>query len=160
MSIMSVVCLSDRGLSDGPIPRPEQSYCLWCVIVCDVKTWRMWRPWPASGCCARQNNVWWCIRKVKLSLYTEIINKMCAIDQYFSFTYLFQIRRVSALLCFHDQGDLMFLVNTQHIQKSFITPCIMQQFTCDEPFMNVLYIYLKTLNLPDDGVGVETSAWN
>jgi hypothetical protein len=27
--------LSGRGLCDGPIPRPEESYRLWCVIVCD-----------------------------------------------------------------------------------------------------------------------------
>jgi hypothetical protein len=27
--------LSSRGLCDGPIPRPEESYRLWCVIVCD-----------------------------------------------------------------------------------------------------------------------------
>jgi hypothetical protein len=31
--------LSDRGLCDGPIPRPEESYRLWCVSECDqVKT--------------------------------------------------------------------------------------------------------------------------
>jgi hypothetical protein len=23
------------GLCDGPIPRPEESYQLWCAIVCD-----------------------------------------------------------------------------------------------------------------------------
>jgi hypothetical protein len=27
--------LSGRGLCDGPIPRPEESYRLWCVTVCD-----------------------------------------------------------------------------------------------------------------------------
>jgi hypothetical protein len=36
---MSVCCeccvLSGRGLCDGPIPRAEESYRLWCVIVCD-----------------------------------------------------------------------------------------------------------------------------
>jgi hypothetical protein len=36
---MDVCCeccvLSGRGLYDGPIPRPEESYHLWCVIVCD-----------------------------------------------------------------------------------------------------------------------------
>jgi hypothetical protein len=35
-----VVCckccvLSGRGLCDGPITRPEESYRLWCIIVCD-----------------------------------------------------------------------------------------------------------------------------
>jgi hypothetical protein len=27
--------LSDRVLCDGPITRPEESYRLWCVLVCD-----------------------------------------------------------------------------------------------------------------------------
>jgi hypothetical protein len=27
--------LSGRGLCDGPIPRPEDSYRLWCVSECD-----------------------------------------------------------------------------------------------------------------------------
>jgi hypothetical protein len=29
------VFLSGRGLCDGPIPRPEESYRLWCVSECD-----------------------------------------------------------------------------------------------------------------------------
>jgi hypothetical protein len=52
---MSVsVVLSCRGLCDGPIPSPEESYRLWCVIVCDLETLRLTRPWPALGCCARE----------------------------------------------------------------------------------------------------------
>ena len=39
---MSVCCeccmLSDRGLCYGLIPRPEESYRLWSVIVCDPQT--------------------------------------------------------------------------------------------------------------------------
>jgi hypothetical protein len=38
LSLVSVVCLSDRGLCDGPIPRPEESYLLRCVTVCDLET--------------------------------------------------------------------------------------------------------------------------
>jgi hypothetical protein len=33
LSVVSVVCLSDRGLCDGLITRPEESYRLWCVLV-------------------------------------------------------------------------------------------------------------------------------
>jgi hypothetical protein len=54
---MSVSCkcfvLSGRGLCDGPITCPEKSKRLWCVIVCDLETSRMRRPWPALGCTAR-----------------------------------------------------------------------------------------------------------
>jgi hypothetical protein len=59
---MSVCCercvLSGRGLCDGLIPRPEESYRLWCVVVCDLGTSRRRRPWPTGGwgggCCARK----------------------------------------------------------------------------------------------------------
>ena len=30
--------LSGRGLCDGLITRPEKSYRLWCVVVCDQET--------------------------------------------------------------------------------------------------------------------------
>jgi len=50
---MDVCCeccvLSGRGLCDELITRPEMSYRLWCVVVCDLETSRMRRPWPAMG---------------------------------------------------------------------------------------------------------------
>jgi hypothetical protein len=36
--------LSGRGLCDELITRPEESYRLWCVVVCDLETSRMRRP--------------------------------------------------------------------------------------------------------------------
>jgi len=39
---MSVCCeccvLSGRGLCDELIPRPEESYRLWCVVACDLES--------------------------------------------------------------------------------------------------------------------------
>jgi len=50
MSVYVECCvLSGRGLCDGPITRPEKSYRLCCVVVCDQETSRMRRPWPALG---------------------------------------------------------------------------------------------------------------
>jgi len=50
---MSVCCeccvLWGRGLCDWLITRPEASYRLWCVVVCDLGTSIMNRPWPALG---------------------------------------------------------------------------------------------------------------
>ena len=38
MSICCECCvLSDRGLCDELITRPEESYRLWCVVVCDLE---------------------------------------------------------------------------------------------------------------------------
>jgi len=41
--------LSGRGLCDGLITRPEESYRPWCVVVCDLETSRTRRPCPALG---------------------------------------------------------------------------------------------------------------
>jgi len=37
--------LSGRGLCDELIIRPEESYRLWCVVVCDLETSRMGAPY-------------------------------------------------------------------------------------------------------------------
>jgi len=47
--------LSGRGLCDELITRPEESYRLWRVVVCDLETLRMRRPWPALGRSATGN---------------------------------------------------------------------------------------------------------
>jgi hypothetical protein len=54
---MSVCCeycvLSGRGLCDKLITRPEDSYRLWRVVVCDLETSWMRRSWPNGGCRAK-----------------------------------------------------------------------------------------------------------
>jgi len=48
MSLCCECCvLSGRGLCDELITRPEESYRLWFVVVCDLETSWMRRPWPA-----------------------------------------------------------------------------------------------------------------
>ena len=41
--------LSGRGLCDELITRPDESYRLWCVVVCDLETLKMRRSWSALG---------------------------------------------------------------------------------------------------------------
>ena len=41
--------LSGRGLCDELITRPEESYQMRCVVVCDLETSSMRRPWHALG---------------------------------------------------------------------------------------------------------------
>ena len=36
------------------ITRPEESYWLWCVVVCDLETSWIRRPWPTGGCRAEK----------------------------------------------------------------------------------------------------------
>jgi hypothetical protein len=44
--------LSDRGLCDELVTRPQESNRLCCVIVSDLETSWMRRPWPIGSCCA------------------------------------------------------------------------------------------------------------
>jgi hypothetical protein len=45
--------LSGRGLCEELITCPEESHRLWCVVVCDLETLWMRRPWPTGGCRAK-----------------------------------------------------------------------------------------------------------
>jgi len=45
--------LSGRGLCDELITRPEESYRMCCVVVCDLETSWMRRPCPTGGCRAK-----------------------------------------------------------------------------------------------------------
>ena len=50
---MSVSCgcwvLYSRGLWNELLTCPEESYRLWCVVVCDLETSRMGKTWPSLG---------------------------------------------------------------------------------------------------------------
>ena len=46
MSVRCECCvLSGRGLCDELITRPEESYRLWCIVVCDLETSRIGAPY-------------------------------------------------------------------------------------------------------------------
>ena len=45
---------SGRCVFGGPIIHPEESYRLWCLIMCDLKTSVVSKSWPALGCCAKK----------------------------------------------------------------------------------------------------------
>jgi hypothetical protein len=81
--------LSGRGLCDELITRPEESYRLWCVVVCDLETSRMRTPWPSLGRSATA--------KKKETYFTDRSQKI-----YFSY---FKSRHVTScprlLLCFN-----------------------------------------------------------
>jgi len=62
--------LSGRGLCDGLITRPEESYRLGCVVVCDLETSRMRRPWPALGRSATGRKKIW---KVVLLMFQDTV---------------------------------------------------------------------------------------
>jgi len=69
--------LPGRCLCDELITRPEESYRMWCVVVCDQETSRMRRPWPAIGRSATEKNLY---LKVSLKFWnTKVVamRKLC-----------------------------------------------------------------------------------
>ena len=66
--------LSSRGLCVGLITRPEESYRLWCVIVCDLESSRKRRPWPSGGC--RAKNKLTNKQHIYIKLYKSLIFKV------------------------------------------------------------------------------------
>jgi len=70
--------LSGRGLCDELITRPEESYRLRCVAVCDLETSRMRRPWPALGRSATKKGKKSCKNKE-----FDIMNARCNHEDYY-----------------------------------------------------------------------------
>ena len=62
---MSVCCeccvFSGRGLCDGPIPRPDDSYWVCCVVLCDLETSWIRRLWPTGGAVKPKTNKQTCM---------------------------------------------------------------------------------------------------
>ena len=46
--------LIGRGHWHELITRPEETYRVWCVVFCDLVTWRMRRHWPALAAASRK----------------------------------------------------------------------------------------------------------
>ena len=86
MFVCSECCvLSGRGLCDELITRPEESYRLWCVVVCDLETSWMRRPWPTGGCCVKKKQtnkqtVWREWRLLHSSKWSRSHLQKCLID--------------------------------------------------------------------------------
>jgi hypothetical protein len=79
---MSVCCeccvLSGRDLCDELITRPEESYRLWRVVVCDLETSLMRGPWPTGGCRAKR-------KKEKHTVYPFVRNQVSASKPFVGF---------------------------------------------------------------------------
>jgi hypothetical protein len=52
LSVVKVVCCQVEVSASGLITRPEESCRLWCVVVCDLETSWIRRPWPTGGAVA------------------------------------------------------------------------------------------------------------
>ena len=82
--VMDVCCdcrvLSGRGLCDELMTRPQESYRLWFIVVCDLEISRMRRPWPTGGFRAKnkQKVLYSCSSNILVS-HTVTILHICAV---------------------------------------------------------------------------------
>jgi hypothetical protein len=65
--------LSGRVLCDELITRPEESYRLWCVVVCDLETSWMRRPWPTGSCYTKKSIILKSDLKVQVGLKSHTL---------------------------------------------------------------------------------------
>jgi hypothetical protein len=70
-----VLCVLS-GLCDGLITRLEESYRLWCVLVCDLETSRMRRLTLIKGCKSRIEE------EEEEELNSSTANQMCINENY------------------------------------------------------------------------------
>jgi hypothetical protein len=83
LSVCECCVLSDKGLCDGLITRPEESYLLWCVVVCDLETLWMRRPWPTWGLSRQKQTyilMWFLADRIDRSIVHTVCSsfKTCA----------------------------------------------------------------------------------
>ena len=80
--------LSGRGLCDELITCPEESYRLWCVVVCDPETSRMRRSWPALGRSAtakKKNEDAWKHEYQQYLNALKVLTKACSLVKCFRY---------------------------------------------------------------------------
>jgi len=107
---MSVCCeccvLSGRGLCSEVITRSEESYRLWCVVMCDlrVETSRR-RPWPNGGCRAKgkKNGVLKCTDLVSRKKFRRFKN----VQIFHTYLESVFVWKMSAV-CINETSDISF----------------------------------------------------
>ena len=109
--------LSGRGLCDELINRPEESYRLWCVVMCDLETSWMRTAKPTGGCCAKNKQT------------NKLVGFLCGFDRASSLIcrnkmptrcnrwFLLQI----LLLAQHVSGTIMPIIRSSSPQTGHIT---------------------------------------
>ena len=65
MDVWSERCVLSGSLCDELITRPEESYCLWCIVVCELETSRMRRPWLTGGGLSRRKQTNKAVQKLQ-----------------------------------------------------------------------------------------------
>jgi hypothetical protein len=116
--------LSSSGLCEGLITRPEESYGLWCVVVCDLETSGMRRPWSTGGCRVENKETHTEQRRAWDML--PYIDEESDLDvKYFNGLKSYLEHRSHAVRCFQIGGrtyEYQVMVNKAFILSALIVP--------------------------------------
>ena len=104
MSVSCECCVSSViGLCDGSITRPEESYRVWCVWVCDREASTVRRTWPARGYGAMKEKPPIYLQS-KLNSYEDYDAKMMVFLQFYVL-YMFSMMRYAYTAQVHPWAD-------------------------------------------------------
>ena len=132
---MSVSCdccaLSGRGLCDELITRPEESYRLWCVVVCDLETSWMRRPWPNGGSCAikKYSNKVTCIKQCTSYMYLSIVDKHTEVPLSGCYNLRWRFRHLNAVPKINQPINFPAHHQLTNCQNAF-KPLLLARFVC------------------------------
>jgi len=151
--------LLGRGLCDELITRPEESYRLWCVVVCDLETSWIRRAWFTLGRNATKESWFYWLNKSMLLLFVSF---KCSGFSWFIFCYtnydaLHQLNRHNWHL---TQCSLWSLFNKNHtkwqgyINSKQICANPARSKNCDRPLHSSCFKAFSAAQWRTEGEGV------
>ena len=80
--------LSGRGLCKELIPRPEESYRLWCAVVCDLETSCLRRPWPTGEVVRQEQTFAPSDESIYFGRCTKLVTNISFLTFFFAWKYV------------------------------------------------------------------------
>jgi hypothetical protein len=107
LSVVSGNCwvLSGRGPCDELITRPENSYLLWCAVLCGLKTSWMRSLWPTGDCRIKNKQKKW-----PLTCETIFLSCYVIVRKYYNYKDKFSPSTKCFYLCRSYSGDYSVLM--------------------------------------------------
>jgi hypothetical protein len=111
--------LSDRGLCEELIIRPEELYRLWDVVECDLEASKMRWPWPALGRSATEKNTdsyHFTVSTVKFLLTLTLKTNLLKNNKFMIYSYLVNFRSSLFKVCICRSSIRLYVI-TGHKHK-------------------------------------------
>ena len=130
---------SGRGLCDGPITRPEESYQLWCVTVCDTETSTVRRPWPTLGCHAIKK-----LTRVCHMIHSHSVNNTFCLPE--NMNHQNPVARTSDLVCCINVLNTICALHIYRMFRERLCSCWCHCLVSFWSFLYMIYIFGQYFN--------------